>query len=70
MKIIKQVGRAEAPKPFTTSELADLLRVKSRTIHVGYCRKGHYMGLVPQKLPNRLLRWSAADVEKLLATSR
>lgn len=42
----------------TTKELADRLRVQPQTVRASYCRKGHYLGLVPIKLPNGGLRWS------------
>lgn len=41
----------------TTKELADRLRVKQQTVRAGFCRSGHYLGLVPIKLPNGGLRW-------------
>jgi hypothetical protein len=41
----------------TTKELADRLRVQQQTVRAGYCRNGHYLGLVPTKLPNGGLRW-------------
>lgn len=41
----------------TTGEVASAYNVKPQTVHAGYCRNGHYFGLVPTKLPNRFLAW-------------
>ncbi len=49
-----------------TDELAGLLRVRPQTIRAGLSKRGHYCGLIPKKLPNRLLLWSASAVEQLL----
>lgn len=43
----------------TTKELADEFKVKPDTVRRSYCLNGHYLGMVPKKLPNRLLVWSA-----------
>ena len=65
-KTTTQPWRVDAPLALTTKELGALLRVKPETIRSGYCKTGNYLGLRPLKLSNRLLRWSAADVERLL----
>lgn len=51
----------------STDELAPKLKASPKTIRWNFCTKGHYMGLVPLKLPNRRLLWPVSDVEKLLA---
>lgn len=50
-----------------TKEAAKRLKVSPKTVRWNYCKEGHYMGLVPRKMPNRRLFWPAAEVEKLLA---
>lgn len=50
----------------TTRQLAERFQVKPGSIISAYCRAGHYFGLTPVKLPNRLLRWPAAEVRRLL----
>lgn len=51
----------------TTEELAAFLRVVPQTVRAGLCRKGHFCGLKPLKLPNGKLLWDAAEVERLLS---
>jgi hypothetical protein len=51
----------------STEALAVLLLVREQTIRAGYCRDGHYLGLVPIKLPNRRLLWDADEVDALIA---
>lgn len=50
----------------TTDELADLYRCSPQTIRKNYCQRGHFMSLRPVKLPNRMLRWSAAEALALI----
>ncbi len=50
----------------TTDELANRLRVVPQTVRAGLCRKGHYLGLKPVKLPNGKLLWDSADADRLL----
>lgn len=52
----------------TTEEFAAAVRVKAETIRAGLCRRGHYLGIKPIKLGNRLLRWPASDVQRLLGS--
>lgn len=49
-----------------TSELARLVRRATQTIRKAYCQTGHFFGIVPVKLGNRLL-WRVNDVAALLA---
>lgn len=53
----------------STQELASALNVEEQTPRASLCRHGHWMGLVPVKLPNGRLLWSAAGVERLLSGS-
>jgi hypothetical protein len=40
----------------TTEEFVEPLKVKPSTARRGFCVRGHYMGVIPKKLPNgRLL---------------
>ena len=52
---------------FSTEEFAAQLKVKPQTIRAGYCRDGHYLGLLPTKLANNRLLWPAAEVDALVA---
>jgi len=49
----------------TTEEFALAVGVKANTIRRGLSVNGNYMGVVPCKLPNRLLRWAVDDVKKI-----
>ncbi|WP_374683100.1 hypothetical protein [Accumulibacter sp.] len=51
----------------STEELADRLRNRPQTARAAYCRAGHYLGMVPTKLPSGRLLWDAGEVEALLA---
>lgn len=50
-----------------TSKLARTFGVKEQTPRASLCRNGHWMGMVPVKLPNGRLLWSAAEAERLLS---
>jgi hypothetical protein len=54
-----------ARKNITTIEFAHLVGVQPATIRRGLCENGHYMGIKPQKLPNRMLLWPLAEIEKV-----
>lgn len=56
-----------AARKISTEELAARLLVKEQTVRAGLCRNGHYVGLIPVKLPNRKLLWDAAAVERLIS---
>ena len=49
-----------------TDELARFLLRATQTIRKGYSLTGHYLGIRPVKLGNRLL-WPIKEVAKLLA---
>ena len=51
----------------TTDEVARLFRVVPQSIRAALCRKGHYLGLRPLKLPNGKLLWDAFEVGNLLS---
>jgi len=50
----------------TTEEYAAALKVKPQSVRAGYCRDGHYLGVVPIK-PSRRLLWPADQVDALIA---
>jgi len=49
----------------TTAQLAAQLGLQPDSIRRAVCRDGSYYGLVPQKLPNGRLFWSADAVAQL-----
>ena len=51
----------------STNKLAQKLGVEAQTIRAGYCRKGHYLGLIPVVLPNGHLRWDEVNSDRVLA---
>ena len=56
----------DSPKHLTTDEIARALGVQGNTVRRGLCIHGHYMGIVPVKLPNNRLLWPVAAVDQLL----
>lgn len=52
---------------FSTEALASQLRIKPQTLRAALCRNGHYYGIRPVKMPNRLLLWPADAVARLMA---
>lgn len=46
----------------STDRAAALLNVKPQTLRKSYCVSGSYLGIVPIKLPNRLLAWPEANI--------
>ena len=50
-----------------TAEAAHELGQKPQSARASFCRYGNWLGMVPVKLPNGRLLWSAADVARLLA---
>jgi hypothetical protein len=60
------IAAATAPK-ITTEEAAERMRNRPQTWRAGYCREGHFHGLIPAKLPSRRLLWNADEVDALIA---
>jgi len=56
---------AEGTDHLVTNELASYLRCASQTIRKAYSLTGHYLGIRPLKLGNRLL-WPINEVAQLL----
>ncbi|MBP5996728.1 MAG: hypothetical protein KAX99_00900 [Azonexus sp.] len=50
---------------YSTGEAAARLRAAPQTPRASLCRLGHWLGMVPVKLPNGRLLWDAAEVERL-----
>lgn len=67
MKVATTAPSACPAVKITTEEMASRLRIVPQTARAGLCRNGHYMGLVPRKMPNGKLLWDAAEVERLLS---
>ena len=61
-----QPNKADLEIFFSTEELATTLRIKSTSIHRALCLQGHYLGIVPKKLPNGRLLWPKSDLNGLL----
>lgn len=49
-----------------TNDFADCFKVKGATVRRSYCVNGHYLGIVPKKLPNNRLLWPRSKVNKIL----
>lgn len=65
---MKNTQTAASTRPaakLSTEVAAQRLAVKAQTMRAGFCRHGHYMNMVPVKLPNGRLLWDAAAVEAL-----
>lgn len=50
----------------STEALAAQLQIKPQTLRAALCRNGHYYGVRPIKMPNRMLRWPADAVARLM----
>lgn len=53
----------KAVKRISTETAAAKLQVKPQTMRAGYCRDGHYLGVVPTKARNRFLHWDDDKIE-------
>ena len=56
-----------AARKLTTEVTTAKLGAQPQTARASFCRHGHWMGMVPVKLPNGRLLWDAAEVERLLS---
>lgn len=54
-------------RTFSTEEAAAALHVQPQTLRAAICRRGHYYGLRPVKLPSRILAWPAEAIERMIA---
>jgi hypothetical protein len=58
------------PRPITTAQLAEKCMVNPNSIRVYLCKRGHYFGLVPDKLPNGRLAWPGNWREKMIPSAK
>ena len=58
----KLIGRDH----ISTNEFALLARVKPQTLQKRHHDCGHYFGVRPKKLANRLLAWPINEIERFL----
>ncbi len=50
---------------YSTNEFAALGGFEPQTARKSYSAAGHYLNVVPKKLPNKRLRWPKAQVQAL-----
>lgn len=55
----------DASKKLTTNEAAAALGAAKQTPRTALCRHGHWLGMIPVKLPNGRLLWDSEQVQKL-----
>lgn len=54
----------------STEILAEKLGVKPQTLRAALCRNGHYYGIRPVKMPNRMLRWPADAAKQIIGEGK
>ena len=67
---IPTTWRNDAPparRSYSTEQAAAALHIKPPTLRAALCRDGHYFGVRPVKLPNRMLAWPREAIERLTA---
>lgn len=52
---------------YPTEIAAAMLGAAPQTPRASLCRRGHWLGMRPTKLPNGRLLWPVAEIERLLA---
>ncbi len=57
-------------RTLSTEQAAAALHVRPQTLRAALCRDGHYCGIRPVKLPNRMLAWPADQIDALLTGGR
>ena len=62
-----QIADRLAARTLSTEQAAAALHIKPQTLRAALCRDGHYFGIRPLKLPNRMLAWPAEGIERLLS---
>lgn len=61
-------GATPAPRQkLTTVELAKLTKSQPKSIRVSLCKRGHFLGLRPVKLPNGRLLWDAGEAYRIVS---
>ena len=51
---------------YSTEFAAHILHVKPQTLRAALSREGHYLGVVPRKMANRMLDWPAEQIDALV----
>lgn len=67
---MKNTNIAPSARPavkISTEVAAPRLSAKPQTMRAALCREGHYLGMVPVKLPNGRLLWDQDEVDALIA---
>jgi hypothetical protein len=68
-QIIPTTWRNDVPlaaRTLSTEQAAAALHIRPQTLRAALCRDGHYFGIRPVKLPNRMLAWPADAIDRLL----
>lgn len=55
------------PRTLSTEQAAAAFHVCAQTMRAALCRNGHYLGVKPIKLPNRLLAWPYDAIERIIS---
>ena len=63
--VIRKHTPKEGPKHLPTNQFADIFGVRPDTVRRNLCTKGHFMGVVPLKLPNGRLLWPEVRPEEV-----
>ena len=59
--------QANTQTTYSTEQAAAALHIKAQTLRAALCRDGHYFGIRPVKLPNRMLAWPVEAIERVTA---
>ena len=62
-----QIADRLADRTLSTEQAAAALHIRPQTLRAALCRDGHYFGIRPVKLPNRMLAWPCEAIERLTA---
>ena len=62
-----QIAGRLAARTLSTEQAAAALHIRPQTLRRALCLQGHYFGIRPVKLPNRMLAWPAESIERLLS---
>ena len=62
-----QIADRIAARTLSTEEAAAAMHIRPQTLRAALCRDGHYFGIRPIKLPNRMWAWPAEGIERLLS---
>ena len=54
-------------RTLSTEQAAAALHIRPQTLRAALCRDGHYFGIRPVKLPNRMLAWPVEAIERVTA---